>query len=512
MEILFQNIIDLSIMGTILTLVILVLKALFRGRLSAFWHYTIWFLLILRLAMPIAPQNGFSIYNLSKPITSAVQQKTGNSSEVPDIIPQTTFNETLIEHSAKEMVLQKTSSVGLNGLSIMDLMGIVWLIGALSMAMVILISNIRFYGRMRYCIPCKDPQILKELAACHALASVKRTIPLCLSENARVPVLLGIFKPRLIISAQIMNKLSDEEQRHIFLHELIHYKRKDILTNWVTAILKCIYWFNPFILYAFHKMSEDCELSCDESVLKRLAPSEYRSYGKTIINLAGMNCRPVVLASASGLITRQSGVKRRIIMISKYKRKTALGTAAALILTLLVGCAGLTNANTKPEEDLIEPAPTPTTVTQQPNTKEDEKSEQLIELENQIKTLEDANELEMKKREQKNVEMYLDKLKDKTFTDTYGDGYTWYTAAEELGMIGKTAIPGLIAKLDTEDDYERALVLYALLLATQHESVKFFTLGEYIDVNLDFNPDSHPAMVEKAKAWWEKYKDHFIVD
>jgi len=110
------------------------------------------------------------------------------------------------------------------------------------------------------------------------------------------------------------------------------------------------------------------------------------------------------------------------------------------------------------------------------------------------------------------VAYYLEKLKDRSFVATYGDNEepkVWYTAAEELGMIGKKSIPGLIEKLSTDDDYERALALYALLLASQDEEVKAFTNGEYIDVTLDFNPESHKEMAEKALAWWDKYKDNF---
>ncbi len=103
----------------------------------------------------------------------------------------------------------------------------------------------------------------------------------------------------------------------------------------------------------------------------------------------------------------------------------------------------------------------------------------------------------------------IEKLKDKAYIGTYGDGYTWYTAAEELGMIGKPAIPALIQKLDTKDDYERTLVFYALLLATQHDNVKEFTKGEYINTSLDFNVKTHPEMKKQALAWWEKYKSNW---
>src|SRR5687768_2302477 len=50
---------------------------------------------------------------------------------------------------------------------------------------------------------------------------------------------------------------------------------------------------------------------------------------------------------------------------------------------------------------------------------------------------------------QQKIRFNLDKLKDRSYTKTYGDGNTWYTAAEELGGIGKPAIPHLIKKLDT---------------------------------------------------------------
>lgn len=107
--------------------------------------------------------------------------------------------------------------------------------------------------------------------------------------------------------------------------------------------------------------------------------------------------------------------------------------------------------------------------------------------------------------------IYLDKLKDPNYTSTYGDGYTWYIAAEELGNIGKHVIPYLIEKLNTKDDYERTQTLYALRLAAQHENVKFFTGGEYVkDNSLAFPPpERHPDLVKAWKSWYEKYKDNW---
>jgi len=106
---------------------------------------------------------------------------------------------------------------------------------------------------------------------------------------------------------------------------------------------------------------------------------------------------------------------------------------------------------------------------------------------------------------------YIHKLKDKDFTSTYGgeNEKVWYTAAEELGNIGKESIPFLIKNLETKNDYERALTLYALLLASQSDDVKVFTKGEYIEVNLDFDASTHKEYVDIAKAWWDKYKSNW---
>lgn len=107
------------------------------------------------------------------------------------------------------------------------------------------------------------------------------------------------------------------------------------------------------------------------------------------------------------------------------------------------------------------------------------------------------------------VDYYIDELKDPNNTSLYNEDYTYYISAENLGLIGKPAIPKLIEKLSTSDDYERALVLYALLLASQADNVKVFAGNDYIQTSLDFDSRNHPDQVKIAMAWWEKYSGYF---
>ncbi|PKM95473.1 MAG: hypothetical protein CVU84_05245 [Firmicutes bacterium HGW-Firmicutes-1] len=126
--------------------------------------------------------------------------------------------------------------------------------------------------------------------------------------------------------------------------------------------------------------------------------------------------------------------------------------------------------------------------------------------------IEEGEDSEEGTKEEENVLYYIDKLKDKKFVSTYGDEQepsVWYTAAEELGTIGKPSIPYLIENLETTDTYEKGLTLYALLLASQDESLREITNGEYIEAGLTFNEKEQAEFTEVALKWWDKYKDKF---
>lgn len=121
-------------------------------------------------------------------------------------------------------------------------------------------------------------------------------------------------------------------------------------------------------------------------------------------------------------------------------------------------------------------------------------------------------EAEEQKSEDEQILYYMSKLKDKSFVSTYGDKdepSIWYTAAEELGMIGKAAIPYLINNLNTDDSYEKGLTLYALLLASQDTELMKLTSNEYIDAGLTFSQQEQEEYTRNALAWWEKYKSLF---
>ncbi|RME31869.1 MAG: hypothetical protein D6800_00380 [Candidatus Zixiibacteriota bacterium] len=109
------------------------------------------------------------------------------------------------------------------------------------------------------------------------------------------------------------------------------------------------------------------------------------------------------------------------------------------------------------------------------------------------------------------IRFYLSKLGDSTFVSHYGDfdkPLVFRIAAEELGEIGKPAIPPLIGMLDTTTGYTHRQVLYALLLAAQHNNVVAFTRGDYPPDKRRKEYQGIP--IEQGwHMWFDKYRDHW---
>ena len=104
---------------------------------------------------------------------------------------------------------------------------------------------------------------------CQQLSLIK---PLKVSESKYLssPALYGVWKAEIILPLGLINKLSDEEIRHIFLHELSHYKKADNWWNSLFTFVQIINWYNPLIWFFRSKTQELQELDCDARVVDKL--------------------------------------------------------------------------------------------------------------------------------------------------------------------------------------------------------------------------------------------------
>ena len=95
------------------------------------------------------------------------------------------------------------------------------------------------------------------------------------------PMLAGLLHPVLLLPEQ---PLAPKELEYALLHELTHYRRRDIWLKALALWVRAVHWFNPLVWLMARAIERDTELSCDEAVLRRLPPEEHAAYGKTILS------------------------------------------------------------------------------------------------------------------------------------------------------------------------------------------------------------------------------------
>ncbi|MGC3982629.1 MAG: M56 family metallopeptidase [Steroidobacteraceae bacterium] len=84
------------------------------------------------------------------------------------------------------------------------------------------------------------------------------------------PMVVGVWRPQLIVPADFAVRYNDEEQRLMLAHERAHLARHDTSINAVAALWLCCNWFNPLMYWALGLLRLDQELACDAYVLAKL--------------------------------------------------------------------------------------------------------------------------------------------------------------------------------------------------------------------------------------------------
>ncbi|WP_111414699.1 hypothetical protein [Billgrantia lactosivorans] len=106
------------------------------------------------------------------------------------------------------------------------------------------------------------------------------------------------------------------------------------------------------------------------------------------------------------------------------------------------------------------------------------------------------------------VHYYISRLADRRFIDVYGGTEhprVWYIAAERLGQIGEPAVPLLFTLLDTGNEYELMLALYALQLATQDPRLMARTGGDYVRLTTALDENANAENRRIALEWWQRH-------
>ena len=348
----FYKVLYMSIIGIFVGLFILVIRKILDKRISPKWKCFIWLLLMFSLIVPFKFdfKNNYentkiiSISGLVEPIQNISNNTKLNKSAELD--KEYEEQEKTTEEVLTERKNNETDNINLKNLILNIIIPILWVTGIV-LNFILLISgnnNIKknIKGRVY------DDKILNNLIEeCKNVIGVKSKVEVIMQNFKQTPSIIGLFKPQILITKEFL--LQDyKTKKYIIMHELSHYKRKDLILNSILLLITIIHWFNPFIWLFFKRIRQDIELATDEMVLDKLKNDEKKEYGMTLINSLNIFQEEKYTAKLLCVTDDSKNIERRIKMVKlseKFKNNKLLITIISIII-IIVGILVFFTQNT----------------------------------------------------------------------------------------------------------------------------------------------------------------------
>lgn len=307
-----MKLLQMSLAGGVMILVITVIRALAIERLPKKTFLALWAAALARLLAPVSLPSALSIYSLLARRAPAAAEWTAVPA-LPDL--------PVAAETAAAAAAQQTASAPAAQPPVWM---IVWAVGAAVCAVVFAVAYGRCCREFRASFPVENDVIRRWLQS-HPL---RRTIAIRQSGRISSPLTFGVLRPVILVPKK--TDWTDETAlRYVLEHEFVHIQRFDVLSKLLLIAAVCVHWFNPLVWVMYVLANRDLELSCDETVLRRFGGDVRAAYARVLIRMEAARGGFAPLCNHFG----KNAIEERITAIMKTKRITivSLGLAALLV-------------------------------------------------------------------------------------------------------------------------------------------------------------------------------------
>jgi bla regulator protein blaR1 len=103
------------------------------------------------------------------------------------------------------------------------------------------------------------------------------------SDRIEAPMLVGAWRPRVIVPTDFEARYSGQDRALMLAHERAHQERGDTRVNSLAAAWLALCWFNPLMYWAWGRIRFDQELACDALVLSH-ASTDRKRYAEALLD------------------------------------------------------------------------------------------------------------------------------------------------------------------------------------------------------------------------------------
>ena len=315
----------MSFLGTVIILLIVVLRAVLINRLPKKTFLILWWIALIRLLVPFSIKSVTSIYSLLQSIYSDINPV--RTAQTTTFLP-IHGNMPEIANGLSEAMVQRTESI--------SILSVIWLAGLLLCFGFFAVSYIKCYREFRFSLPVEN-DILEAWKEKHPL---KRSLSIRQTETIAAPLSYGVIRPVILMPKNTEWK-NIYQLRYVLEHEYVHIRRLDMLTKLIMIAAVCIHWFNPLVWVMYILFNRDLELSCDETVVRRFGMDIKSVYATALISMEEKKSGLTPLCNSFS----KNAIEERIRAIMKIKKTSKFTVIISAVLVICVTGGFATSAS-----------------------------------------------------------------------------------------------------------------------------------------------------------------------
>lgn len=356
---LLNTLLEITIYSAVLFAAVTGFKLAFKNKLSPALHFTLWFLVIARLCIPLTIESGFHLFTVEqeKPLVQQqIPEVSAFDAPTPAAMREAAPSEAL--HSEASAPVQEPlpaadSPKPVFTIASADALIALWVAGMAFRAAALLLGERRLRLAMAHNTLPTDARTRDIYDACCAELGIAHKLPLQSMAGIYSPALTVSLKPMILLPANITDTLTDAQLACALRHELTHYRRRDHLLMLLLRLLTCVYWFNPIVWLMKWELMKDMETACDSAVTARLNGAERREYAMTLLALFSQPCR-ANSALGMALSSAEKDAERRVRgVFGAHRSKAPVKILAALLSALLLACCFTTACQPTPSQSPV---------------------------------------------------------------------------------------------------------------------------------------------------------------
>ena len=344
--------VQVALYSAAITAGILLFRVIFKNRISSKLQYLMWWLLILRLLMPVTPDIGLHFNLQDMLLKQAHQAELPTPAPVLDVAPASVPNTQSSYESVTPAVQPNTDvapSQHVNPAKSTDwysIVFVVWLLGAIGFLGWLIFVKLRYYESLQHLMASGPKEAYELYGMCCKELGVK-PLPLWIVNKSMSPGIAFFGEPVLLVPLSLCG--DESRLRFALLHELTHKKRGDHYMTLLLNILRAVYWFDPVVHFAFSELRADMESACDSDVLAYIGHEQKRGYLTVILDMFSYDTEPILGMSQ---IRSKRMAKRRMKGAFMKNRTSPAFRAITLCIALIMSlCCFTTACQSAPEKD-----------------------------------------------------------------------------------------------------------------------------------------------------------------